>query len=611
MIKFKWRGRSLRAKVLSRVFSEDFERLVKKQTVIDPRGRFLLRWTQLFFAACLLSLFVDPLFFFLPRARSDPCLVNGVVVGLILTFMRSIADLFYFVNILVKLRTAYVAPSSRVFGRGELIVDPWKIASRYFSKGLWADLLAALPIPQVVIWGVLPNLKGPTTSYSHTSLRIIIMLQTVQRLSIFYPLTMQIAKATGFVVQTAWLWAAYNFTFYLLSSQVVGGLSYILTVQRQAACWRSVCDQDTSCDYGFLDCARSREGNTRRNEWFRTSNITNVCDPSSGYWPYGIYGPGVSSGVTTAGFLQRYFYSLWFGLRNISTGGQFLRTSMSVGENIFSIAIAMLFLLNVALVIANMQRYLQSTNLRLEEWRLKKKDKEEWMRHRQLPQQLRQSVMRYDQYKWLATQGVDEEAILNDLHKDLRRRIKRHLCLKLVRQVPLFDEMDDRMLDLICERLRPVLWTEGMFIVREGDPLSEMLFVIRGHLESYTTNGGQFGFFNLCRIGPGDFCGEELLTWVLKSSPGGPLPASLRTVMAVSDTEAFVLGAEDLRFVVSQFQRLHSEQIRQKLRLHSHNSRMRAACFIQAAWRRYRKRKELAQLNARGRWLMKSPTRVI
>lgn len=81
------------------------------------------------------------------------------------------------------------------------------------------------------------------------------------------------------------------------------------------------------------------------------------------------------------------------------------------------------------------QTYLQSTTVRLEEWRIKRTDTEEWMRHRQLPPELRISVRKYDQYKWLATRGVDEETLLKGLPMDLRRDIKRHLCLDLVRRV--------------------------------------------------------------------------------------------------------------------------------------------------------------------------------
>ena len=94
-----------------------------------------------------------------------------------------------------------------------------------------------------------------------------------------------------------------------------------------------------------------------------------------------------------------------------------------------------------------------------------------------------------------------------DLPTDLRRDIQRHLCLNLVRWVPFFfSQMDDLLLDTICERLQSALSTEGTYIVREGDPVTEMLFIIRGSLDSTTTDGGRSGFFNSINLGPGDFC---------------------------------------------------------------------------------------------------------
>lgn len=81
------------------------------------------------------------------------------------------------------------------------------------------------------------------------------------------------------------------------------------------------------------------------------------------------------------------------------------------------------------------QTYLQSMSVRFEEWRIKKRDSEQWMHHRQLPPELRQSVRNYNHYKWVATRGVDEEALLKSFPMNLRRDIKRHLCLDLVRRV--------------------------------------------------------------------------------------------------------------------------------------------------------------------------------
>ncbi|KAG5048507.1 hypothetical protein JHK85_009610 [Glycine max] len=218
----------------------------------------------------------------------------------------------------------------------------------------------------------------------------------------------------------------------------------------------------------------------------------------------------------------------------------------------------------------SMQTYLQSITVRLEEWRLKRRDTEEWMSHRQLPQNLRERVRRFVQYKWLATRGVDEETILRGLPTDLRRDIQCHLCLDLVRRVPFFSQMDDQLLDAICERLVSSLSTQGTYIVREGDPVTEMHFIIRGKLESSTTNGGRTGFFNSITLRP-----------------------------ALVEVEAFALRAEDLKFVANQFRRLHNKKLQHTFRFYSYHWRTWAACFIQGAWRRFKKRMLAKSLSLR------------
>ncbi|MFS7932169.1 putative IQ motif, EF-hand binding, cyclic nucleotide-binding domain, rmlC-like jelly roll [Helianthus anomalus] len=277
------------------------------------------------------------------------------------------------------------------------------------------------------------------------------------------------------------------------------------------------------------------------------------------------------------------------------TLGQGLQTSTYPGESLFSITLAISGLILFALLIGNMQTYLQSLTIRLEEMRVKKRDSEQWMHHRLLPQDLRERVRRYDQYKWLETRGVDEENLVQSLPKDLRRDIKRHLCLSLVKRVPLFENMDERLLDAICERLKPCLYTCHSYIVREGDPVDEMLFIIRGRLESVTTDGGRSGFYNRGLLKEGDFCGEELLTWALDPKSGSNLPSSTRTVKALKEVEAFALSADELKFVAGQFRRLHSRQVQHTFRFYSQQWRTWAACFIQAAWRRHCKRKMIEQ----------------
>ncbi|KAH7416425.1 hypothetical protein KP509_14G091000 [Ceratopteris richardii] len=404
-----------------------------------------------------------------------------------------------------------------------------------------------------------------------------------------YPLTHQFGKSTGLVHETAWAGAAYNLLLYMLISHFFGACWYLLAVEREDTCWRRASKNDTNFRKQFLDC--SSLGSSDRNLWNSTSTIE-ACQPDGDYFNYGIYNDALSHNIPSEKrFIIKYFYCLWWGLRNLSTLGQGLTTSSYVGEVIFSIIIAICGLTLFARLIGNMQTYLQSLTVRLEEMRLKRRDMEQWMQHRQLPQEIRERVHNYEKYKWLETRGVKEKDLVDTLPKDLRRDIKRHLCLELVKGVPLFANMDDRLLDAICERLQPTLFTSGTTIVQEGDPVNEMLFIIRGNLQSETTNGGRTGFLNIGKLKPGDFCGDELLTWALDPKSSGNLPSSTRSVTAKREVEAFALTAEDLKFVASQFRRLHSKQVQHTFRYYSQRWQTWAACSIQAAWRRYKIRK--------------------
>lgn len=140
--------KSLKSKVLCSVFSEDYDKV--KNRIFDPRGQTIRRWNRVFLTACLVCLFVDPLFFHVPSVNGDHlCLYEGLGLKILLTIVRSVADAFYIVQIIVRFNTAFVAPSSQVFGRGELVIDSTKIALRYLCGCFSIDLCAALPLPQV------------------------------------------------------------------------------------------------------------------------------------------------------------------------------------------------------------------------------------------------------------------------------------------------------------------------------------------------------------------------------------------------------------------------------------------------------------------------------
>ncbi|KAJ6359360.1 hypothetical protein OIU76_000983 [Salix suchowensis] len=473
--------------------------------------------------------------------------------------LRSVMDIFYMLRIIFQFRTGFIAPSSRVSGRGVLVDDTWAIAKRYFSSYFLIDILSVLPLPQYV-----------------------------PRFIRIYPLYKEVATS-GIVTETAWAGAAFNLFLYVLGSHVIGAIWYLFSIERQTNCWRQACGTQDTCRREYLFC----DGAGGAGNLSFLDNHCPIRTPNETVFNFGIFLDALQSGVvlSSKGFPEKFLYCFWWGMRNLSSVGHNLKTSTYVWENCFAVFVCISGWVLLPLVIVNIKTHFQSSTVRLEEMRIQRRDTEQWMSHRLLPDNIRERIRRYEQFRWQETRGVDEEMLVQNLPRDLRRDIKRHLSLALLKRVPMFENMDEQLLDVMCDRLKPVLYTEESYIVREGDPVHEMLFVKRGKLLTITTNGGRSGIFNSVYLEAGDFCGEELLTWALDPHSSSNLPISTRTVRTITEVEAFALMADDLKFVASQFRRLHSNQLRHTYRFYSPQWRTWAACSIQAAWRRYSKKK--------------------
>lgn len=121
--------------------------------ILDPQGTFLQKWNKIFVLSCIIAVSLDPLFFYIPIIDDDKkCLTLDRTLQTTASVLRSFTDIFYLIHIIFQFRTGFIAPSSRVFGRGVLVDDSWAIAKRYLSSYFWIDILAVLPLPQV--WAI-------------------------------------------------------------------------------------------------------------------------------------------------------------------------------------------------------------------------------------------------------------------------------------------------------------------------------------------------------------------------------------------------------------------------------------------------------------------------
>ncbi|KAJ7959308.1 Cyclic nucleotide-gated ion channel 1 [Quillaja saponaria] len=569
--------------------------------ILDPRGPFLQKWNKIFLLVCVIAVSLDPLFFYALVINDDKmCLEMDNNMAIEVTVVRSLLDIFYLIHIIFQFRTGFWTPSSRTFafGRREIVEDVAKIAQRYLSFFFLVDILAILPLPQVVALMMAHKMRGFRSLNTKNILKYVILLQYVPRVLRIVPLYKEVSRTSGILTETAWAGAVFNLFLYMLASQVLGAFWYLFSIERETTCWQEACIKNIMYNQTSFYCHDQRVVNMSTKTFLNES--CPIQDTNTAIFNFGIFLDALQSGVVTStDFRHKFSYCFWWGLRNLSSVGQNLETSNYFWEIWFAVFISISGLVLFSFLIGNMQTYLQSTTKRLEEMRVRKRDNEQWMSRRNLPKSLRNRIRRHEQHKWQEIRGVDEENLIHNLPNDLRKDISRHTCLDLLMRVPLFERMDERLLDAMCDRLKPVLHIENVYIIREGDPVEEMLFIIQGKLLTVTTNGGRTGFFNSEFLKAGDFCGEGLLPWALDGHSSS-LPISTRTVHTLSEVEAFALKADDLKFVASQFRLLHSRQLRHTLRFYSQQWRTWAACLIQAAWRRHIKKKLEVSSSLRG-----------
>lgn len=123
-------------------------------------------------------------------------------------------------------------------------------------------------------------------------------------------------------------------------------------------------------------------------------------------------------------------------------------------------------------------------------------------------------------------------------------------------------------------------------IIREGDPVQRMVFIVRGCVKS--SQNLSKGMVATSILDPGGYLGDELLSWCLRRTFIERLPASSATFTCIESTEAFALDAKNLRYITEHFRyKFANEKLKRTTRYYSSNWRTWAAVNIQLGWRRY------------------------
>ncbi|KAL5555187.1 hypothetical protein UlMin_037423 [Ulmus minor] len=588
------------------------------KNVLNPWESSPRLWSKIFIVSCVIGVLIDPLFLYIPIINEGKkCLRRDETMKNLALVLRSITDFAYIWHIFVRLQSAL--KMAKKLDLSILTGLPWSY--------LLIDILAILPIPQVVVLVFFSKMAGSKSLTSRKFLNILLLLQYFPRILRIYLSAKELGRAFDSLTRRIWVRGAFNFFLYIIAGHVFGAFWYFYSIFRETACWHSACKrQKSGCNSdNSFDC----HGNSISTKNLTYFNEACPCNPTNEkVYDFGIFAKAIESGILgTTNFPKKFSKCFWWGLRNLSSFGQNLDTSSNVWENLFAVLISMLGLLLFLYLIGNLQTYIQLATTKSEEARQKISAKEPeiksylsnhglpkhkekfiirhlrqtikegkdfdvkhllslledeghkdhdqqnsesfaewvtriedakkleksttersaelWISKNNIPSNMKREIMRYVRLRLLEGNVVDSRNILPVLPLSLGISVKKHLCLETLKKVPMLQKRDEKVYETICNYLKPVIYSENSYIIRKGEPIDLMFFITQGVVWT-------FGKTNpLVRLEKGDYYGNELIEWQLKSTSYLAFPISTRNVKCHTKVEALALTAIDLEHVLS------------------------------------------------------------
>ncbi|XP_068316271.1 cyclic nucleotide-gated ion channel 1-like [Pyrus communis] len=602
------------------------------------QGRYLPMWNRIFVISCVFAVSLDPLFFYVViMDQNNKCLRMDKTLSIIACLMRSLTDVIFLVHLICEICDRVQNPKKNTLKKlasstasqwrrwlcssslknGTAVVcgqarseqtegssnKKYKIRRLiekivreipWLSVSIVIDFLALIPLPQLLIVVMFYTMKGSGFEEHKKVLNVFLLCQYFPRIYRIY-LSAKEFKITNGI----WVKGLYNLFLYILASHILGAFWYFFSIERELSCWHKACVNHSIDPRGCLNTfyCDSRSTTGRNITFINEHCPLDTPDGALSPFDFGIFLDSLKNQNTEQiKFGKKFFYSFWWGLRNLSNFGTNLTTSTYVWENLFAILISVVGLLLFLYLIGNVQIYMQMEAQKTEEMRkkinMKKQDVEEWMSRNELPQKIRGEIL--SGIKQTLKQHIDA-----DLHKFLfsnlpgktRRSLKHHLCFETLRKVIKLQDMNKDVLTLMCEHLKPVRYIENSFVLRMGDPVDYMFFITKGTVWIYESSDGQTGqgisSMDTKRLGKGHFYGEELLDCA--SHRFTKLPVSSKHVKCQTKVEAFVLMAKDLETVVSRYPLLwrKSEKVSQKVEDITHKVEDIAASTIAKVYRHH------------------------
>ncbi|XP_023874076.2 cyclic nucleotide-gated ion channel 1-like [Quercus suber] len=143
-----------------------------------------------------------------------------------------------------------------------------------------------------------------------------------------------------------------------------------------------------------------------------------------------------------------------------------------------------------------------------------------WISKKKFDSQTKKLIMDHINQRYEEGEDVNVENLIPDLPPDLQNKVKRHICLHLLKNLKIREDIglakSTQLLHKICDSLQPKFYNEHCYIVKEGEPIDAVFLITEGIVLTCTSNNSEgTNSQHAKRLENGQYFGGKLLEWIL------------------------------------------------------------------------------------------------
>ncbi len=246
---------------------------------------------------------------------------------------------------------------------------------------------------------------------------------------------------------------------------------------------------------------------------------------------------GLDNSIT---FIDNYVKSLYWTVTTITTVGYGDITPVNTTQTLYALFVEILGVGTYGYLIGKIASFLSKKDPAKNRYMTNLENLTTLVKLRRVPAGLQRKLHDYYTYMYKQKQGFDESRFLEGLPDSLKLELSISLKKEAIEKIPLFNGQDEIFLEEVALHLKPVIYTPGDYIFREGDEGHNMYFIIRGELE--VLSGKEEKLISI--LTSGEFFGEIALFRDV------PRTASIR---AAGYCDLYTLSKTRFEFVLSKY----------------------------------------------------------